>query len=506
MKEWKPFPKQEIALNFDHKDAFEILFGGARGPGKTDTGMVWLLGEEYEEGKLYIEHPRYRALVLRKNYEDLNDWLDRAGNMYRRYGAEVVGKPAEIRFPSGALFRCGHLRDAKSYEKYLGHEYQRELVEELTQIPEEKHFVQIMGSCRSTITELRPQVFATTNPGGPGHMWVKERYIDPGEPMKPFDEVKIEEGETIKIRPRVFIPSTLDDNPILLEKDPGYVQYLDSIKETDEDLYRAWRYGDWDVFAGQVFSEFRRAKHVIPPVVPKMGFKHILSIDWGFSPKHDTTFSAYASAVIPMKTEDGEVFNRVITYKEWCGNQKEPYQWAETIYNQMPWRFNSGVVDPNMHNPRSDGSTPIKDLFEQRWRELNDEEFWLSLDRGGNNRIEGVATVHNWLSIAPDGQPYWMITENCKHLIRTLPMLVYDDNRIEDVDTKMEDHPYDAIRYALGSVNFISASEGSIRRGGKPTHSYPIMVEVKDDKVENVIDLDDFAKHVPRKKGGRHVV
>lgn len=468
MKIWKPFPKQEIALSYTHKDAFEILFGGARGPGKTDTGMVWLLGEEYEKDKLYIDHPRYRALVLRKNYEDLTDWLDRASHMYRRYGAVVVGKPAQIRFPSGALFKCGHLRDAKSYEKYLGHEYQRELTEELTQIAEEKFFVQILGSCRSTIPELRPQVFSTTNPGGPGHAWVRGRYIDPSEPMKPFSKVKNDDGDWVKIRPRVFIPATLDDNPILLKNDPGYVEYLESIKETDSELYRAWRHGDWDVFAGQVFREFNRNHHVITPVVPEEGTFY-LWMDWGYSDHHETSFSAYLSTVVNSTTPDGQNYHQVITFQEWCGNRKDPEEWARIIYKSckaMGIRPKTGIVDPSMLDTKKGGGKLPGNLMMDEWKRLNGKK-WCSLAKGDNSRgsrIGGVGVVHKWLSSPnkhPKTLPYWQITETCKHLIRTLPMLVYDENRVEDVDTTMEDHPYDAVRYGLTKVKFVSVKPGA---------------------------------------------
>jgi hypothetical protein len=103
MSEWKPHkgPQERVLI----RDEFEILYGGARGGGKTDAGMVWLLGEENSYGKLYVYHPRYRALVLRKNAEDLTDWLDRASYMYKSLGGVVTGKPGKITFPSGATFR-----------------------------------------------------------------------------------------------------------------------------------------------------------------------------------------------------------------------------------------------------------------------------------------------------------------------------------------------------------------------------------------------------------------
>lgn len=471
MKIWKPFPKQEIALSFTHKEAFEILFGGARGPGKTDTGMVWLLGEEYEKGKLYIHHPRYRALVLRKNYEDLTDWLDRASHMYRRYGAVIVGKPAQIRFPSGAIFKCGHLRDKNSYEKYLGHEYQRELTEELTQIQEEKFFVQILGSCRSTIPELRPQVFSTTNPGGPGHMWVKKRYIDPSEPMKPFGFIKNDEGKDVKIRPRVFIPSTLDDNPILLKNDPGYVDYLESIKETDEELYKAWRLGSWDVFAGQVFKEFRRSLHVIRPVVPSRKFAHVLWIDWGYS--ENSAFAAHLTAIIPMKTGDGQNYNQLITYKEWYGNQKTPKEWARIIKSdcdKIGIKPQYGVTDPAMHNASQTSDISIASMMEKEWKESNNGDTWIKLKRGSNSgknsRVNRVGMMHEWLSINPLSKiPYWVITENCTNWIRTVPMLIHDEHLVEAYDTSQEDHCADDSAYGLEKIKFTSVSPGNLLPG-----------------------------------------
>ena len=168
MLEWRPHPgKQEEALR---RNEFEVLYGGQRGGGKTDAGLVWLTE--------YIQHPRYRALVIRKNSEDLSDWIDRAAYLYQRYGARPTGKPATITFPSGAKIRTGHLKDDLAYTKYQGHEYQRILIEELTQIPDETRYLQLISSCRTSIPELIPQIFCTTNPGGLGHAWVKARFID----------------------------------------------------------------------------------------------------------------------------------------------------------------------------------------------------------------------------------------------------------------------------------------------------------------------------------------
>jgi len=261
---WEPHdgPQTEVLLRSEK----EILFGGARAGGKTDAGIAWMIEPEY------VSNPAYRGLVLRLNATDLGDWLDRANRLYSHLGAKMTGQPAEITFPSGAKIRTGHLADEEAYNKYKGHEYQKILIEELTQIPSESRYLKLLGSCRSTISGLNAQIFCTTNPDGVGHMWVKKRFIE-GKPIgKTF---YAPEGST-----RVFIPSSIEDNPSILAT-PEYVQYLESIKETDPELYKQWRYGDWTSFQlkGSVYGDLidkaytdnRIIRFAIEPSIPVNG-------------------------------------------------------------------------------------------------------------------------------------------------------------------------------------------------------------------------------------------
>lgn len=211
-------------------EADEILFGGGRGGGKTDAGIVWMVEPEY------LKCERYRGLVIRRNAEDLKDWVDRAQFIYQPTGAEFVGSPTTVKFPDGPKLRTGHLKDEFAYSKYQGHEYQKMLFEELTHIPRENDYEKLLASNRSTIPGLKPKSFATTNADGPGFKWVKQRFQIPDHPTKPV--ITIRNGRKL-----VFIPSVLEDNPILMENDPGYANKLEGM--SDEDIVKAWRWGVW---------------------------------------------------------------------------------------------------------------------------------------------------------------------------------------------------------------------------------------------------------------------
>lgn len=230
MNQWKPHPgKQTQVLTITPRQAFEILYGGARGGGKTDAGMGWLLYDH--------EHPKYRALVIRRNADDLRDWIDRARSFYAGI-AEVVGNPPEVRFFKGGIIRTGHLADSKAYTKYQGHEYHRMLIEELTHIPTLELYKKLMASCRSTIPELRPQVMANCNPDGPGFEWVRKRWGLHGIPKDMVWSVDPDTG-----LPLVFVPARLQDNPTLMVNDPNYVKMLNGLPDG---LREAWRDGSWD--------------------------------------------------------------------------------------------------------------------------------------------------------------------------------------------------------------------------------------------------------------------
>lgn len=425
--------------------------------------MVWVGHRQWTDAKgeshpVYM-HPRYRALVIRKNADDLSDWMERFRYMYAGTGAKVGYRPYEIRFPSGAFIRTGHLKDDQAYTKYQGHEYQSVLIEELTQIATEKRYIQLTQSCRSTIPELRPQVFNTTNPGNIGHSWVKGRWISPAPPNTVF-------ADTEGVR-RIFIPAGIEDNPVLMKNDPAYVKRLDAIKHVDEDLYKAWRLGSWDVFAGQAFREFGYDKHVIDGVRNKFEFSldicdKIISFDWGYRDKAVATWLA-------LTPENRFGFRRVYMYREVVRTETDPEAWAQIIKRFTDVEKVKFMVLPHDCFAHKTSKVTIASVFAR--------DIGINIVRGDTMakgaRLGRKAILHRYFSDAPDGQPYILIHPSCRDFITTVPELQYDENVVEDIDTTGDDHSYDASTLGLISIGYAPQYSKALPQIVKTVQTYP---------------------------------
>jgi hypothetical protein len=282
---WQAFPAQERALV---RPEFEILYGGARGGGKTDAGIMWLiLGNIEETGTIadggYYLHPNYRALVLRRNMSDMGFWISQAKSKYIPLGATFTSRPCQFEFPSGATIVIGHLDDSDAFEKYQGQEYARLVIEELGQIPNVDLYLKVLSSVRSPFDELRTQVFLTANPGGPGGHWVRDRFVACAKHGETYTDPQT--GGT-----RIFIPARISDNPIYAADK----KYLGQLMSLPPALRRAWLDGDWDAISGQAFEEFRivplpgepaEACHVVASSQVKLEpwYHRWLACDWGYA-------------------------------------------------------------------------------------------------------------------------------------------------------------------------------------------------------------------------------
>jgi len=419
---------QTKALEVD--GVFECLFGGSRGGGKTMVGLAWLLD--------YTEHPKFRGLVIRRNADDLKDWISRARDFYPH--AKLVGKPTEIRFPSGAVILASHLNSDDAYTKYQGHEYHKILIEEATQIPSEELYLKLISSCRSTIDNLEPKVMLNANPGGKGHAWVKRRFIDYSESGKPF-------RDPISRRVRLYIKATINDNPTLMEKDPHYVNFLDSLPEP---LRSAWLLGDWNVFAGQYFKEWNPRIHIIKEKKAKelgygrSGNLKYMGIDWGFA----APFAAIWCEVTSEK--------KVFLYRELYGKEKHPAHWGELIRgaNEND-NISMALGDPSMwaRNPMAWNSNETPAYSESSIADCL-YNYIPQLIKANNSRINGWTNMAQLMHHTADTIPnFYVIEGTCPNFVRTIPDMVRDEKNPEDIDTTLEDHVMDAARYMLCHVS-----------------------------------------------------
>lgn len=262
-------PQTEAYLSRCHM----VLYGGARGGGKSHISRGKTIAGSPDGGSQphelsYVFHPGYRALVLRRNYKDLLDYKDRAAQLYAHLGGRWKESGSYFEFPPYDPQPCakivlGHLADEESYGMYLGQEYQRIFIEEVTQIKSKLLFQRVIGSCRSSFKELKTQIFLTANPEGPGFHWVKEMFFThpvTGKKVPPKTPI-VEEfvdpvtGKVLTLD-RVFIPAKVWDNKHILEHDPQYVALLMGLPEP---LRRAYLDGDWDAISGSTFfTEFRK--------------------------------------------------------------------------------------------------------------------------------------------------------------------------------------------------------------------------------------------------------
>jgi len=411
---WKPQEKQIEALS---RSEFEILYGGARGGGKTDAGIAWLLYDK--------DNPLYKALVIRRNADDLKDWVDRAKVMYRGTGAVFSGQPTEIRFPSGAVIRTGHLNDENAYEKYQGHEYQKILIEELTQIPTELSYLRLISSCRSTVDGIEAQVFTTTNPGNAGHKWVKARFIDVSFPGKPYKDLR--SGRT-----RVFIPATVEDNAVLMTKDPNYVNFLNGLPDG---LRQAWREGSWDSYEvegayytkeiAQARKEGRITSVPYEPTIPvdtwwdigvgdstSIGFFQHVGREWRMIDYHEESGEG-------LNYYKGVLDKKPYTYRYHFAPHDIEVRELSSGRSRRDIARNLGIdfqVAPNLDV--EDGINAVRMRFSTLWIDMVKCEKFLEAmtnyrkewsDKMGEFKMH---PLHDWTSHAADMFRYWAVTED----------------------------------------------------------------------------------------------
>lgn len=401
-RRWVATPRQSEFLRATEP---EVLYGGAAGGGKTDALLIL--------AAIRCTHvPGAHVLYLRRAFPDLEmSAIRRSQELFAGAGPVYDASRHRWRWPNGSTLQFGYLEHDADVYRYQSAEFDLILFDELTQFSEFQ-YLYMLSRNRSTRPGAVPMMRAATNPGGIGHAWVRKRFIDDSSPG------------------RRFIPARLEDNPHLAEADPGYVARLEQLPEAQK---RALRDGDWDVFAGQYFAEWRHEKHVIEPFEIPPGYERWRSLDWGFAKPY--AYYEYAEDWDGVVYVTREVYGCI---EPDVGVRETPAEMAEKVLRpdgEPVFVPGVGYADPAIFARGQDGGKSVAEQF---------RDVGLHWHPASNDRLNGWAEVHRRLK---DGT--LKVFSTCHHLIRTLPILVHDDRKPEDLDTTQEDHAADSLRYGL---------------------------------------------------------
>ena len=436
---WAPQAGPQTA--FVESDVFEVVYGGARGGGKTDAalGEFALHAAHYGAGA--------RGLLVRRTRVALEPTVARAKQVFA--GARWAEQKSRFIWPNGASISFRHLDQDNHADGYQGHDYSRVYVEELTQFGSSRLVDKLKATLRSA-AGVPCKFRATCNPGGPGHNWVKSRYIDPG----PFNVIHEDflnpvDGKTVQLD-RMFIPAKLSDNPKLIAIDPLYIARLQ--QSGSSQLVRAWLEGDWNIVEGAFFDRWR-LKNIVAPFTIPADWSRIRAFDWGYAAPFSVGWWAVASdpyqlsnLVIPR--------GALIRYREWYGSTGKPNEGlkltAEEVAQGIVDRERGetvafGVADPSIFS--SQGGPSLAERMAPtcgRWR------------RADNARVGRNGALGGWdqmrKRIKGDGEtPMLFVFDTCRDFIRTVPIMQHDPDRPEDLNTHSEDHIADEARYACMS-------------------------------------------------------
>ena len=412
----------------------EIMFGGARGGGKTD-GM---LGKNAIKAEVWGEHQK--AIFFRRTLKQLEDAIARAHQIYGINGLEWKWQEQKGTYtsPKGATLKFRYLDKDIDAQEYQGHNYTDVYFEELTNFPTPNPYNLLRGTLRSA-HGVPTQLHATCNPGGAGHNWVKERFVSPNPAGY---EVLSETLPNGRIHKRVFIPSKLSDNKIMNEVDPDYENNL--YLSGSESLVRAWLNGDWDIIEGAFFDRWSDKMSIKPFTVPDH-WTRFRSFDWGSAAPFSVGWWTVASddylhygSIIPrgalvryrelygakapnvgLKLDVGEVRDMIIS-RETAGE-----------------RFAYSVADPAIFSQDGGPSLAERMLPTSGQKGIA----WIPAD---NKRVAAIGKAGGWdvmrarIKGIEDDEgvltPMIYFFDTCVDSKRTIPVLQHDTLNAEDLD------------------------------------------------------------------------
>ena len=406
-----------------------VAYGGARGGGKS-----WMVRQ-----KAVLEaltEAGIKQLIVRSTYPELYNNHIRPLMASTRGLARYNDQKKLLYFPNGSMIQFGYCRNERDMEQYQGGEWDIEYLDEAGNIPE-GCIMKFRATVRG-VNGFPKRTYYTLNPGGRSHAYFKRVFID--------RQFTAEENPA----DYAFVQALARDNAALMDRDPDYIRQLQALPER---LRLAWLEGRWDVFAGQFFEDFEdspenedgRWTNVIPPYRdgPGLTWRIIRSYDYGYDKPFDCSWYAL--------TPDN-VLHLMMQLYGCTGEPNVGLHWPvekqfseiARIEREHPWlrgRRIQGVADPAIWNRESNGLCIADEA----------RKHGLLFDKANNDRINGWAQCHNRLAFDANGYPRFYAWTTAKAFRRCIPTLIYDEHRVEDLDTQGEDHCADTWRYVCNA-------------------------------------------------------
>jgi hypothetical protein len=446
-------PKQ---LDLRDSPATEILYGGAAGGGKSFLLRALAILYAWAFPGLQVYFFRRISDDLTKNHMEgskgfralLAGWVEEGQ-------VEIVETEIRFKFNGSRIFLC-HCHDEKDRFKYQGAEMHVLLIDELTHFTEViyrflRSRVRMVGmNMPEAIKDRFPRIIAASNPGNVGHQWVKQAFIDGHRPSEVW-RAPDEEGGML----RQFLPAKLTDNPSLLLDDPGYRSKLRGLGSAA--LVKAMEEGDWNAIEGAFFDCWDTHRHVVKPFEIPQHWMRFRSFDWGSAKPFSVGW--WASVTEPYTTEEGITLPRgcMVRYREWYGASAPNVGLklhAPDVARGILLRQDTGGQGKKPEAELISYSVGDPSIFKQDGGPSIAEEMGrnhVAFRPADNTRIAGWQQLRKRLVGDEDGNPMLVCFDTCANSIRTIPSLMHDDVKPEDVNTDSEDHAGDDWRYACMS-------------------------------------------------------
>jgi hypothetical protein len=436
----------------------EVLYGGSAGGGKSYAMLA--------DPLRYMGHPSFSGLLLRHTTEELRELIFKSKEIFPQIWKGIKWSERKMQWeaPSGARLWMSYLDRDDDVLRYQGLAFSWIGFDELTQWSTPYAWNYMRSRLRSVAQDLPVFMRATTNPGGPGHQWVKKMFIDPAPYGRSFDATDIESGNVLSypkghskagqsLFKRRFIPARLSDNPYLSAQG-DYEAMLLSLPEHQR---RQLLEGDWDIKEGAAFPEFDRNIHAIEPFKIPRNWVKFRSCDYGYG--------SYSGVLWFAVSPD----EQIIVYRELYTSKVLAADLADMILEleAEDGGMRYGVLDSSLWHKRGDTGPSLAEQMIMRGCR------WRPSDRSKGSRVSGKNEIHRRLQVDEFTEaPRLVFFNTCTDTISQLPSIPLDKRNPEDVDTRAEDHLYDALRYGIMSRPRFSIFDYD--PNGRPSSSMPM--------------------------------